>query len=1089
MDGIGNGRTIDIELGGQEVITIDLDELDPVDEVLDLLSDEQCKARAWVWTVVATEFWRRGSLESAEKVAMKAVEVFQGHGVSEALGPIYTLLANIKIAYAGKAPKMVLPDARQDIMTDEKTKNVFHDEASKHLNSVLVTGKPGGIVFSLTRAIQLLANRSMNEALLAFNDILREKPTNLIALLGRGRILFAQRNYHEALKTFRRVLALNPHCMPDPRIGIGLCFWMLGHKAKAKAAWQRSLDVNPDESPAQLLLGLEAVNASKNEALLESERAALYTTGTRLLERAFKANQKSASAANALCELFLTKGNHTRALKLAERTIQFADTLSMLTEGYIRAGRVSHAQGANEPATKYYTAAFEGQNKQHVMGGIGLAQLQMENDEMAAAIHTLDTLLKPNTQPFSLEANVILASLRAFPRPGVSSADVASERTKARDIFDRVTKELAAQEARPAGPSQAARAISSDVDMYTEIARLWQGESLDRVTRALKTALTVSEAAGQTDPRLLNNLGALRHLEGQYGEARVQYESALTYVAGFSGSADDEDKKEAMSTSILYNLARVYEDDGQEDLARDAYEKLLARHPEYIDAKVRQAQMQISLNQHNTAHDIIKQALAAQGSNLNLRAFYTYFLVQAGQHKLAKDFVFMTLKDHDKHDVYSLCAAGWIQYYQARENRDTSGKAADERRRGFQRCAEFYEKALTLDPMCAFAAQGLAIVTAEDALGSLSRGPQYVGGSDEAHKRLKNAREALDVFGKVRESLSDGSVYLNMGHCYYACDEFDRAIESYETASTRFYGGHNVAVLLCLCRSWYAKAAKDQSFVAMTAALQYAQRALHIQPNDKAVMYNIAMIQQKSVELMFALPTTKRTLKDLKRSIEHATNAQKLFAALASDKASALPYSREIADQRRKYGDNMLRKGEEHLAAQKQHEMEIQTKMDMARQMRQGGEGAAGRFGAEVQRRENEKLAEERKVAREQALEWATSMHMDSDDEKERRPRKARRPKAEGSGDEGAGAAEPKKKRRGNDEEDVERPKKRVKKKQVVEDDDEPVPTTTSTSSRKKQFKSKEVISDTDDEDMPDAPPDPVAPEPDPIPEEPMPEA
>ncbi|KAF7315939.1 RNA polymerase II-associated protein [Mycena indigotica] len=1084
MDGLGNGRTIDIELGGQEVITIDLDVLDPVDEVLDLLSDPQCKARAWVWTVVATEFWRRGSLEAAEKVAMTAIQVFKENTNEKELGPIYTLLANIKIAYASTAPKMILPDARQDLMRDEKTKSAFYSEAAGHLNSVMSTGAFGGHLFFLTRAIQQLADRSMNDALSSFNDILEQKSTNLVALLGRGRVLFAQRNYHGALKAFRRVLELNPRCLPDPRVGIGLCFWVLGHKAKAKAAWQRSQDVNPDEWPAQLLLGLEAVNASKNESMLESERAALYTTGTRLLERAFKANQKSAAAANALCELFLTKGDNTRALKLAERTIQFADTLTLLTEGYIRAGRVSHAQSSISEATRYYTAATEGQPK-HVIGAIGLAQVQMQNDEMAAAIHTLDTLLQPPAaQSMSLEATVILASLRAFPRPGVSSADVAQERTKARDLFDKVTKELSAQESRPMGPNQAAKTISSDVDMYTEMARLWQGESLDRVSRALRTALQISEGTGQADPRLLNNLGALRHLEGHLAEARVQYESALTSVGHFQSPEDEDGKKEAMSTSILYNLARVYEDEGREDLARDAYEKLLFRHPEYVDAKLRQAQMLITLNRHNDAHDLIKQALSSQNQNLNVRAFYTYFLVQANQLKLAKEFVFATLKDHDKHDVYSLCAAGWIQYYQARENRETGGKASDERRRGFQRCAEFYEKALQLDPMCAFAAQGLAIVTAEDALGSLSRGPQQ-GGSDEAYKRLKNAREALDVFGKVRESVSDGSVYLNMGHCYYACDEFDRAIESYETASTRFYSGHNVSVLLCLCRAWYAKATKDQSFPSMTTALRYAQQALHILPSDKAVVYNIAMIQQKSVELMFALPTTKRTLKDLKRSIEHATNAQKLFATLASDKASALPYSRDLADQRRKYGDNMLRKGEEHLAMQKQHETEIQTKMDSARQRRQEErerQGALEREKMDQLRVEAEKLAEERKKAREQALEWAAAVRMDSDDEKEKRPKKPRKPKAEGSGDEG----EPKKKRRGklrkggaedngedaavfSDEEDVERPKKRAKKR-VVRDDDEDEPAPAATNSRKKQFKSKEVISDTDDE-MPDAVP------------------
>lgn len=193
--------------------------------------------------------------------------------------------------------------------------------------------------------------------------------------------------------------------------------------------------------------------------------------------------------------------------------------------------------------------------------------------------------------------------------------------------------------------------------------------------------------------------------------------------------------------------------------------------------------MLADINRHNDAHDLLKQSLASQNGNLNLRAFYTHFLIQSNLAKPAKDFVFATLKDHDKHDVYSLCAAGWIQYNQARESRETSPKGIEERRRAFQRSAEFYEKALQLDPMCAVAAQGLAIGTAEDALGNLggSLGPMA---PDEALKRIKNAREALDVFAKVRETLDDGSVYSNMGHCYYASDDFDRAIES--VSSPRF---------------------------------------------------------------------------------------------------------------------------------------------------------------------------------------------------------------------------------------------------------------------------------------------------------------
>lgn len=67
------GRTIDIELGGQEVITVELDSLDPIpDDLIELLREGQC--RVWIWTRLAAEYWRRGHLDAAEKIAKAAIE-------------------------------------------------------------------------------------------------------------------------------------------------------------------------------------------------------------------------------------------------------------------------------------------------------------------------------------------------------------------------------------------------------------------------------------------------------------------------------------------------------------------------------------------------------------------------------------------------------------------------------------------------------------------------------------------------------------------------------------------------------------------------------------------------------------------------------------------------------------------------------------------------------------------------------------------------------------------------------------------------------------------------------------------------------
>ncbi|KAF8895729.1 RNA polymerase II-associated protein [Gymnopilus junonius] len=1072
------GRTIDIELGGQEVISIDLENLDPnPDDVLDLLKDGQCTI--YVWTKLAAEYWRRGYLEAAERIALAAIESFQANDSAASLGPIYPLLANLQVARARRAPKLVLQDAREDIMTSEKPKEDYYRDAAQYLNIGERVGAESGEGVSvtlafLTRGIQQLATRSMDDAMRSFEGVLAEKPTNVVALLGKARILYARRSYKEALRLFQDVLRYNPNCIPDPRIGIGLCLWAMDYKERAREAWQRSLEVNPSEWSAQLLLGLDLINTSKNENLLADEKAKSYTAGTKLIEKAFHANNRSAAAANALFEFFLKKGNHSRALKLAERTIQLADTLTILTEGYLRAGRVSHVTGSLVQATKFYNAAVEGQPK-NIVGAIGMAQMQMLNDEMAAAIHTLDTLIQPPNPQRSLEATVMLASLRAYPRPGVSSSDFAQEKIRARELFDRVAKSLELEDARTRGQSRISRGIADDVEMHVEIASLWQEESLERMGKALKEALRISQASGNVDPRLINNAGVLYYLEGNLDGARSMYESALTSATTLSS-----DIAEGLSTTALYNLARVYEEAGEENLAKDAYDKLLSRHPEYIDAKIRQAQMLTNLSRASDAHDLLKQALASQNGNLNLRAFYTYFLIHSNSHKVAKEFVFATLKDHDKHDVYSLCAAAWIHYYQSRESRDNSPKGIEERKRSFQRAAEFYEKALQYDPTCAFAAQGLAIITAEDALGAMGGVFARISGYEESTKRFQNALEALDIFAKVRESVNDGSVYSNIGHCYYARDEYDRAIESYETASTKFHGGHNVPVLLCLCRSWYSKAMKDQSFPAMKNALKYAQAALHIHPNDKVILYNIAMIQQKSAELLFSVNVTKRTLKDLQKAIDSAAHAQKLFASLAADKSSTIPYDRDIADNRKKYGDGLLRKAEEHLANQRQFEAETQSKIEAARQKRQEErkrQDALERARLETLRLEAEKLAEERRLAREQALEWTREVKMDSDEERERKPKKTKKPKSEApSGDEAE--TKERKKRRGklkkagsdqgdeeqgmfSEEEEVEKPaKKRIAKKRVVRDDDDE----DTAGPRKKQFKSKEMLSDTDDE-------------------------
>ena len=187
----------------------------------------------------------------------------------------------------------------------------------------------------------------------------------------------------------------------------------------------------------------------------------------------------------------------------------------------------------------------------------------------------------------------MLASLRAHPRPGVSSSEFAKERERARELFEKVIKELHLPEdnvrgstsTNGVGPSRlnkSARNLSEDVDMHVEIAKLWQEDNTDMVKRAVQEALRINEVAHRIEPKLMNNLGVLDHLEGNLQQAQAAYERALT-----SNSATALPDSDAVSTTILYNLARVYESQGELDRAQEAYEKLLSHHPEYVDGEYR----------------------------------------------------------------------------------------------------------------------------------------------------------------------------------------------------------------------------------------------------------------------------------------------------------------------------------------------------------------------------------------------------------------------------------------------------------------------------------------------------------------------
>lgn len=525
------------------------------------------------------------------------------------------------------------------------------------------------------------------------------------------------------------------------------------------------------------------------------------------------------------------------------------------------------------------------------------------------------------------------------------------------------------------------RGISMDPDVFVELAKLWQEESMEKAITSYQTAISIKADAGSEDladtqtesqerkpvdyaaVRLSTNLASLYAIQGQTEAAEGMFQEALQQLSSETGKEAD-----MLKTVIAYDLGRANEQSGDAGRATQWFRDVLRQHPEHMEAKVRLSTLAAAAGRNADAHNYLKECLRADESNLTLRSAYTNFLISIGSYKEALAFTSQTLK-YDRKDAFTFTALAWLHFTLGREAKSPADLA--ERSKQYLRSAEAYERALSIDPTNAIAAQGLAIALAEDTL--VPKALQVAPGSVEEMKtRTRLAGQALSILGRIKDSLPEGAVNVNIGHCYFIRGEEERAIEAYGAALSA-YGGRKVSVLLYLCRAWYAYAIKESNFSAMGQALSYATRAFHVQPSDRAILYNVAMIQQKAAEIMLGLDPSKRLLEELQLALKRAQEAVTIFRALADDKSGPLPYDVDLADQRARYGEGLLRKAPEQIAKQETYEGEAAARVEEARRVRAEEqariEAAAATRQAEIDARAAE-LAEERRKAREEAREW-----------------------------------------------------------------------------------------------------------------------
>jgi RNA polymerase-associated protein CTR9 len=187
-----------------------------------------------------------------------------------------------------------------------------------------------------------------------------------------------------------------------------------------------------------------------------------------------------------------------------------------------------------------------------------------------------------------LEYTVLHACLLNYPHPGMTPDELARNRSTARRMLTELHKQVSS--ASSESDWAKLRGVGTDVDIFLDLAKMWQDESIEVAVGAYQTAVSVGvdhegdkDKDGKVDMKAVkigSNLGALYALQGNLEGAEARYQEALQKIAGESGG-----EAEMMRTVLAFNLGRAYEEEGEVVKASQWYRDVLRQHPEHMECE------------------------------------------------------------------------------------------------------------------------------------------------------------------------------------------------------------------------------------------------------------------------------------------------------------------------------------------------------------------------------------------------------------------------------------------------------------------------------------------------------------------------
>lgn len=878
----------------EEEVRVALDQL-PRDatDMIDILKAEQ--APLHLWLIIAREYFKQGKVDQFRQILEEgsspeideyyADVKYERIAILNALAAYFTYLGKIESKQRDKEDNFVL--ATQ-----------YYNRASRIDPHELSTWIGKGQLY--------VAKGEFATASESFRIALVEDPNCVPALLGQACVDFniaereehykkAMDSYRSSLDNYKRALQINPNCPASVRLGIGFCRYKLGQFEKARQAFQRVLQLDPENIEALVALGVMD---------LQTNEAGGIRRGMEKMQKAFEIHPYCPVALNYLANHFFFTGQHFLVEQLTETALVVSNHGLMKAHSFYNLARSYHSKGDYEKALRFYMLSVKEINKpqEFVLPYYGLGQVQLKLGDFRSSLSSFEKVLE--VYPENCE------SLKAIGHIYSQLGEI----DKAVETFRKAT-----------------RIDPKDSGAFMELAELLISSDTGAALDALKTARNLLKKGGQdVQIELLNNIGVLYFDKGEFELAEQTFKEALgdgIWLSLLSGtivssaqslnyrdlSLFQQLEEDGLSielpwdkVSTLFNYARLLEQVNGTEKACNFYRLILFKYPDYVDAYLRLAAMAKAQNNIQLSIELINDALRVDDRCSNALSMLGDLELKIDDWIKAKETLRAAKDATDGKDSYSTLALGNWNYFAAVRNEKRGPKLEAQH---LEKAKELYTKVLMQHTSNLYAANGSAIVLAEK------------GQFDVAKDIFTQVQEAAS--GTIFVQMPD--VWVNLAHVYFAQGHFALAAKMYQNCLRKFYYNTDTQVLLYLARTQY-EAEQWQE------CKRTLLRAIHLAPSNYTLRFDAGVAMQKFSAS--TLQKSKRTADEVRSTVSELKNAVRVFSHLAAVSSyHVYGFDEKKRETHVEYCKHLLEVAKVHCEAAEAEEQQNRQRLEAARQI------------------------------------------------------------------------------------------------------------------------------------------------------------